>query len=219
MEHASPEPLAPVPPAAGASGPRAATPRAGQKAKGGAKVREAALAPVYGGRGGWRLGASLGACAAVAALTLLVPPRPATAEPRVAVFDFELDNTSPAPSTPEELERTRRLGVQLREMLGAPGRYEVVDIAPVRDRIARVKSIRSCNGCELDAARHLGAELAAYGWVQKVSNLILNINVVIEDAETGRPLRADSVDIRGNTDESWQRGLRYLVNNRLFRAP
>ena len=137
----------------------------------------------------------------------------------MAVFDFELDNTSLAASTPEELERTRRLGVQLREMLDVPGRYEVVDIAPVRDKIARVRSIRSCNGCELDAAQQIGADLAVYGWVQKVSNLILNINVVVEDAKTGRHLRADSVDIRGNTDESWQRGLRYLVNNRLFRAP
>lgn len=172
---------------------------------------------VHATGGGWRSGAP----AAVVALAsaLLVSLAPAAAEPRVAVFDFELDNTSPAPSTPEELERTRRLGVQLRELLGVPGRYEVVDVAPVRDKIARVKSIRSCNGCELDAAQQLGADLVAYGWVQKVSNLILNINVVIEDARTGQPLRADSVDIRGNTDESWQRGLRYLVTNRLFRAP
>ena len=53
--------------------------------------------------------------------------------------------------------------------------------------------------------------------MQKVSNLILNVNLVIEDAATGRPLRAGSVDIRGNTDKSWQRGLRYLLDERLFR--
>lgn len=180
----------------------------------GTTARAPAPARARGGR--WCLGVSV----AAVALALFGPPaRPAVAEPRVAVFDFELDNTSLAPSTPEELERTRRLGVQLREMLGAPGRYEVLDIAPVRERIARVRSIRSCNGCELDAARQIGADLVAYGWVQKVSNLILNINVVIEDAKTGQHLRADSVDIRGNTDESWRRGLRYLINNRLFRAP
>ncbi len=56
-----------------------------------------------------------------------------------------------------------------------------------------------------------------YGWVQKVSNLILNINLVIEDAQTGKVLRADSVDIRSNTDNSWSRGLRFLLNERLFR--
>jgi len=40
---------------------------------------------------------------------------------------------------------------------------------------------------------------------------------VVEDAATGRTLRADSVDIRGNTDESWTRGLRYLIRERLYR--
>ncbi len=96
-------------------------------------------------------------------------------------------------------------------------RFTVVDAAPAEAKLARVDSIRGCNGCELDLARQLGAQQVAYGWVQKVSNLILNVNVVIEDAETGRPLHAESVDIRGNTDESWQRGLRYLLNERMFR--
>ena len=219
MEHTPPKPRVPLPHAGegasradGAMGGRLPTPVA---SPGWRRVPPRRL-PARDGGSRWR------PCALVAALALapFAPfSGPAAAEPRVAVFDFELDNTSLAPSTPEELERTRRLGVQLRELLGVPGRYEVVDIAPVRDKIERVRSIRSCNGCELDAARQIGADVVAYGWVQKVSNLILNINLVIEDAKTGRHLRADSVDIRGNTDESWQRGLRYLINNRVFRAP
>jgi hypothetical protein len=40
--------------------------------------------------------------------------------------------------------------------------------------------------------------------VQKVSNLILNINLYMEDVQTGRMEFARSVDIRGNTDESWR---------------
>jgi Protein of unknown function (DUF2380) len=101
--------------------------------------------------------------------------------------------------------------------LSANGRFVVLSVAPVRDQLAYVQSIRGCNGCELDLAKKLGARIAAYGWVQKVSNLILNINVVIEDASTGKVLKADSVDIRGNTNDSWTRGLRYLLNERLFR--
>ena len=57
------------------------------------------------------------------------------------------------------------------------------------------------------------------GLVQKISNLILNINVTIRDLHDGRALRAGSVDIRGNTDESWSRGMSYLVRNRLFDPP
>jgi hypothetical protein len=133
----------------------------------------------------------------------------------IAVFDFALVNTSPAASTPEELARLQRLGDQLRDALSH--RFTLVDIAPVRDRLAGVDSIRGCNGCEIDLARSLGAQQVAYGWVQKVSNLILNVNLVLEDAATGRLLRAASVDIRGNTDESWRRGLRYLLDERMFR--
>ena len=58
---------------------------------------------------------------------------------------------------------------------------------------------------------------AAWGTVQKVSNLILNINVYTEDAESGKMKFARSVDIRGNTDESWRRGLDYLLRNYLLR--
>ncbi len=140
---------------------------------------------------------------------------PVTAAETLAVFDFTLVNTSPAASTPEELARLRSLDRQLHDDLAH--RYALVDMAPVRGAMARVGAIRGCNGCELDMARELGAGLAAYGWVQKVSNLILNINLVIEDAGSGRVVRAGSVDIRGNNDESWRRGLRYLLEERLFR--
>jgi hypothetical protein len=65
----------------------------------------------------------------------------------------------------------------------------------------------------------VGANWAAWGTVQKVSNLILNINVYMEDAESGTMKFARSVDIRGNTDESWRRGLDYLLRNYLLREP
>ena len=152
------------------------------------------------------------------ACMLAAPLSPALAKtlPTVAVFDFALTNTSPAPSTPEELARLQRLDQQLRS--GLRDHFQLVDVGPVRDRLAGVDSIRGCNGCELDLARQLGAQQVAYGWVQKVSNLILNVNLVVEEVSTGRTLRAESVDIRGNTDESWSRGLRYLLNERMFRG-
>ena len=143
------------------------------------------------------------------------PAAAAQTKPSLAVFDFAITNTSGAATTPEEDARLRALDAQMRELLGS--RFTLVDAAPIRDKLRRVQSIRGCNGCELDLARELGADRLAYGWVQKVSNLILNVNVVFEDVATGQTLQADSVDIRGNTDESWSRGLRYLVDERLFR--
>ena len=148
-------------------------------------------------------------------VTLLSGAAHAQPPPSLAVFGFHLVNTSPAPSTTEETDRLHRLDDQLRTALAA--RYTVVDTAPVARKLERVDSIRGCNGCELDLAKELGAQQVAYGWVQKVSNLILNVNLVIEDAHTGQVLHGESVDIRGNTDQSWTRGLRYLLNERMFR--
>jgi hypothetical protein len=46
----------------------------------------------------------------------------------------------------------------------------------LRDKIASAAEITNCNGCERDFALEAGADCAAWGTVQKVSNLILNIN-------------------------------------------
>ena len=80
---------------------------------------------------------------------------------------------------------------------------------------AQKLDLKSCDGCELDLARKVHAAISVTGWVQKVSNLILNINLVARDVATGKVISAGSVDIRGNTDESWSRGLSYLLRNRL----
>ena len=55
--------------------------------------------------------------------------------------------------------------------------------------------------------------------MQKVSNLILNINLYIEDAADGKLKFVKSVDIRGNTDESWRHGLDYMLRHYLFGEP
>jgi hypothetical protein len=51
--------------------------------------------------------------------------------------------------------------------------------------------------------------------VQKVSNLILNMNIYVRDVADGRVLASMSADMRGNTDESWSRTVDWLVRNRL----
>jgi hypothetical protein len=102
-------------------------------------------------------------------------------------------------------ETDRRLGVsaELARQL-KPGMYRVLKTS---------RELRDCNGCELDIAKALGAERVALCWVQKVSNLILNLNMEVRSVASGETVYAKSVDIRGNTDESWLRGVRRLVDN------
>src|SRR5262245_46460565 len=152
----------------------------------------------------------------------LAPWGASAAEPaRLAVFDFELIDTSlqgeMAGADPSHEARLRMIEAELRQALEASGRFDLVDVAPADAQIAAAGVLWSCNGCEIGIARQLNAELALLGWVQKVSNLILNINVQIRDVATRAPVFASSVDIRGDTDESWRHGIRYLLKNRLLK--
>ena len=145
----------------------------------------------------------------------------AAAPARLAVFDLELIDSSLQGEMegidPADQARLRMIEAELRQRLEESGRFVLVDTAPVADQIDAAGVLWSCNGCELGIARRLDAELALVGWVQKVSNLILNLNVVIRDTSTREQVFASSVDIRGNTDESWQHGIRYLLKNRLLK--
>jgi len=160
--------------------------------------------------------------AALLLLACLALPAAAQATPqRAAVFPFELDDTSlqgtGATESPQDLARLHRLDEQLRASLVASGRYAPVDLQALGPQIA-AQSLRVCDACAVALAQRAGAEVEVNGWVQKVSVLILNINLVVRDAATGRMLQAGSVDIRGDTDESWQRGLAWLLEHRILSA-
>lgn len=158
---------------------------------------------------------------AVAVLLAWALPAVAAEPVRVAVFDLELIDTSLEGAVhgvrPEELARLAMISRQLRTALAGSGKFVVVDIAPAAAVIAAAGYLHGCNGCAATIAGALGATAALTGTVQKVSNLILNINVVLTDVANPQSRRGASVDIRGNTDESWSRGMSYLIRNRLLR--
>jgi hypothetical protein len=154
-------------------------------------------------------------------LLLLLPfaaPQIVMAAPlKAAVFPFVFDDTSLEPPQPAELARLQKIDSQLRQLLAQSGRYALVSIAPVAKQ-ANAQGLDSCQSCALSLARELKAQVVVIGWVQKVSNLILNIDTVIRAVPSGKLIAAGSVSIRGNTDQSWSRGLKSLVADQLLAA-
>ncbi len=146
-----------------------------------------------------------------------------------AFFPFSMDDTSLQGSeqglSDAEKARLKSLDTILTRMLTATGKFVPVDtgklpagtLAQVTAAGAQLK-VWDCNGCDVDLAQKLGAQVSVAAWVQKVSRLILNVNVTIRSVPGNRLLYGGSVDIRGDTDESWQRGLRYLVKDRMFQG-
>ena len=155
------------------------------------------------------------ACWMLAAATMPLTVQVARAEPpKAAVFNFQLANLGAQGPTEADVARLGPVSDLLRAQLKETGRYEIVSTTPVKGEVAKA-DLRACGGCADDFARKLGADIAITGEIQKVSNLILNINVYVKDLRSKEPERAYSVDIRGDNDTSFDHGVKYLVKNKL----
>lgn len=136
---------------------------------------------------------------------------------KIVILDFELiDETLDRAADASQAERIEKASAELRKQFAEKRFYQVVDNAPAQPLIDKLKSgqnLRECNGCEVDIGKALNADRVLTAWVQKVSNLILNINIAITDVSTGQVVTNKSVDIRSNTDDSWLRGIRYMVRS------
>lgn len=119
----------------------------------------------------------------------------------------------------EKTAERARIGLledEVRQRFTAEG-LTFVDLAPVREDLDRIVNPAKCYGCDVRMAQALEADYVLVGEVQKVSNLILSMNLVLKDAEDGAFVRGRSVEIRSNTDDSWLRGIRYILKNNIFR--
>lgn len=141
------------------------------------------------------------------------------AQERVAFFGMTMLDTSLQTSTlgqdPAELDRLAMLEAMVTDRFTQEG-YVLIDVEPARKEIDRVVNLAKCYGCDTRIATQLGADYSLVGEVQKVSDLILAINLQLRAADSGEMVKGGVVDIRGNTDESWQRGMRYILKNRFF---
>ncbi|MEQ1696367.1 MAG: DUF3280 domain-containing protein [Hyphomicrobiaceae bacterium] len=144
----------------------------------------------------------------------------AGAPKKIAVFNFDLiDDSQEGEMNGVRADETQRLvliSVELRRLLKADGRYEAVDLSAISADIERLKPMYKCNHCEDELARKVGADYVMIGTVQKVSNLILNLNLFVRDVKTEKIIQGMSSDIRSNSDDSWMHGVRYVVKNQLL---
>lgn len=142
------------------------------------------------------------------------------AEPRSIAFlgvEFMNDNEMYEPTTEAERGRMAKIEEIFETQLTESGRFRFVEVgADMKARIASGQELGKCGGCELDYGRTLGSELVAWIEVQKVSNLILNMNVYVADVATEKMVFVKSADMRNNSDESWARSVNYIVKNYLL---
>jgi Protein of unknown function (DUF2380) len=181
--------------------------------------RKTLLALGCGSLAAWGLAALLicgpltvGLCSATTA-----PPSEPAKSVALLNVQFLNDHEDLEPTTGAERARIALIASLFKAKLEASGRYTFVSIpADAASKIAAGPEVGACGGCEFGYGKELGADTVAWIVVQKVSDLILNINVYMADVAAKKMAFVHSVDIRGDTDESWTRGITYLVKNYLL---
>lgn len=134
---------------------------------------------------------------------------------RLAVLPFEIKDTSGEVGAPDRHDaRLARLTRYVGAQIAAAEMMDVVDQARVGAAVTANNPgtyLRSCNGCERDIARSVGADSVMVGWVYKVSSLVLSLHVVVKDVATGKVLHARVFDFRGDNEKAWKRAAGYMV--------
>ena len=136
----------------------------------------------------------------------------------LAVLDFELVDDQNNPLTKAaQVVRLRNATAQLQRELAEQSLYRVVDPAPSQALQGRLREqqefLYRCDDCAAQVGKLMDVDLVMVTWVQKVSELILNLNVQILDVKTEQVVFTKSVDMRGNDDVSWMRAVRFLVRD------
>ena len=145
---------------------------------------------------------------------LAVPPAQAAPAP-VAVFPFQLLDTSGEGGSPAQAARLAEATRQLASVLQHTGRYMPVDLASRAGQIARLQPPDECGECWAKVAKAAGATLMVLPSVHKVSTLISLMTLWFADVDRMKYTARVSGQIRGDTTDAYNRGIDFLVTQEL----
>ena len=103
----------------------------------------------------------------------------------------------------------------LSEALEKTGRYSPVDLGPFSAAVATTVAALFVRNLLPGIARQAGAAYAVVSVAHKVSSLITSMDIWILDASSGATVAHLDGQIRGDTAEAYEHGVRFLVRNRL----
>jgi hypothetical protein len=136
----------------------------------------------------------------------------------IAIFDFELEDTSAAtsqiPSDATELTSTTET---IRKLFGESAHYRLVTTGSGADE-AKARGLHDCGGCDAGIALKLGADQSFVGVVRRISRTEYTIRFQLRDARTGTVIATGDTGLRMGANYSWSRGAVRLVRDRLLEA-
>ncbi len=138
-------------------------------------------------------------------------------EQQTLVMDIEITGDSSVKGDKEDnIHKINTFSQHLRSELKDKAAFSVVTssdaIAAISDFQAE-ENILNCNGCEKSLAEDYKAELVMVPYVFRMSHLISTLHIEVKDVESGNVIKKKAFDFRGNTDQAWERAIKYAVRD------
>lgn len=148
----------------------------------------------------------------------------ASAAQKAAVLPFEIIFQvreedffgAPRETNEDEKQRLAAASEQLKELMRADGRYEIVDTSSLTEDLEKASPVYKCQ-CEGDLGKKVGADVVITGIFDKASETLINVTFREHDAHTGQLKRSMKAIIQGDTDVGWQNAVKWIAKNRLLK--
>jgi hypothetical protein len=138
---------------------------------------------------------------------------------RIAVFDFELDDLTPAAAllnkATSDAAALDKVSIEARRQLAQSGRYSIVDVSKVDAKPVKEKALRNCDGCDAGIAAQLGAEQSLVGIVRRATQTDYYVLILIRDARSGKLIDQQGANFAGG-EEGWASGVRMLIKHQVL---
>jgi Protein of unknown function (DUF2380) len=142
----------------------------------------------------------------------------APAPVNIAVFDFELEDTSAATSEiASDASELANASAAIRQLLAQSGRYRVV--ATANAEAAKTHSLHDCGGCDAAIALKLGADQSLVGVIRRISRTEYTFRFQLRDARSGNLIATADSGLRMGANYSWSKGAARLISDRLLEPP
>lgn len=153
----------------------------------------------------------------LAAIPLAFAVSPTKHDKQTLVLDIYVTGDSTVTGDKEEnLRKITYFSQHLREELQAKTKVDVINNDEINHKLAEAdkqQNLHTCNKCDEAFAKEIGAGLIFKPNVFRMSHLISALHVEIIDTETGTLIKRKAYDFRGNTDQAWERVIRYAIRD------
>jgi len=149
-------------------------------------------------------------------------PAAALAPVKLAVFPFELDDTSASADTTgdtaSDVSGLADTTAAIRQLLAQGARYQIVDVSTASADVAKSHALHACSGCDAQIALGLGADQSLVGVIRRISRTEYIVGFQLRDAHSGAVIATGDSGLRMGANYSWSRGATRLVRDHLLES-